>query len=418
MIQDKRVGVKSFLAFLVFFGLIPSLGYSAEELKIGIPDLPRKLQRELPELRPDQEIKFGIVKLHPFFTTRMEYDDNVTLADKDDKEDVSFTQIPGMVVEMDFSDHRFEAGYGMELTNYVKFDDENSVNHLAHGILELNFNDLQITARDLFERSTSRVFTEASERDKLLNNAVEVASRYDRPKWAAEFAWRHNTIDHLESLSANDYEEDALGALAGYKILPKTLMLIEVDIGQVVYDRTGNANQDFWQIYGGFRGEPNDEWAITIKLGFQDRQLGDVPGQGSQSDFDGLVADVDLLYNPTLTDSFRLGYVRMVKTSTFADNSWFRRDRIFVSYSKRFRQKWIFTPQFGWQFHDYPEEGTAGGITKRRDDFYWQTAVELRYEIQRWLSMSMAYRFRARNSNLDTFDFENNRLTFDITFAY
>lgn len=418
MNRTGRVVLAVFLLWLMGAG---PAGWTAEdELNIGIPDFPRRISRDLPELRPEQEINLGILEVHPMFKSVVEFDDNITLSNEDEKKDVIFTETPAIGTEMKLGDHRLEAVYGMEIVTFAKEEEENAINHLASGLLELNFDELTIIAQEAVEKATSRRFSETSERDELLINTVEILSRYDRPKWAAEFGWRNNIIDHRSDVSdVNDYKENVLVVLAGYKILPKTLMLVETDIGWVKYDEpVRNPDHLYWQIFGGFRGKPTDKMAMTAKLGFQGRDIDDVPGIGRSSDFDGLVANFDFLFNPTESDTFRLGYLRTVRTSTFADNSWYRQDKIYTSYSKSFYRKWILTPRFGWQLNAYPEHGVSRGVSKLRRDDFWQAGIELRYKIQEWLSTGLAYKFRARNSNADPLDFGNNRVTFDVTFAY
>ncbi len=426
MTKTRRKAIVVFTGFLFlgigfcFLGQVREVWAAAkDELQIGLPDFPRRIERSLPPLLPDQEIKFGAVKLHPFFITSIEYDDNILLSNKDEKEDVIFTQTPGIGFEMEMGKHRLAGGYGMEIVNFAKEDEEDAINHLANGVLELNFNDLKLKFQDVFEKATNRAFSETSVRDTLLTNTVEITARYDRPKWAGEIGWRHNTLDHRrEVLDVDDLGEDVLAMLGGYKVLPKTLFLLELDLGKVTYRNTGNANQGYWQIFTGFRGDPIEKLTTTAKIGFQGRQLGDVPNTGQQTDYEGLVANVDLTYRITDDDTARLAYIRTVRLSTFSDNGWYRQDKISASYAKRFLRKWILTPEFGWQFNDYPEVATLGGSTKRREDNFWLGGVSLRYEIKQWLGTGITYLYRHRDSNLDSLDFKNNRITFDVTLAY
>ena len=419
MARVLNVGKQSSLwLFLGCLALAGATSYAAEELRIGVPDLPRRVQAELPKLKPEQRIEFGILRLHPSFQTSYEFDDNITLAESDPKSDSIFTQTLGLIGEANVGDQHFEGGYGAEIVNFVKDHEENAVNHMGYAATDLLFGDFSITLKDLFEKTTGRLFDETSARDRFFINTVDTLARYDRPRWAAETGWRHNTILHSDAFKANDYNEDILAILAGYKVFPKTLFLVETDLGKVEYYRAGSANQEYWQIFGGVRGEVTNRITAAAKIGFQDRQLGDVPGQGSQTDYEGIVADADISYQHSDTQSTRLTYQRTVRTSTFADNSWYRSDRIALTHSKRFLHKFVLTPLLGWQMNDYPEMATVGGETKRRDDHFFQAEIELRYEIREWLSTGIAYRYRARQSNLDALDFENNRFMVDLKLAY
>jgi hypothetical protein len=414
-------GVGGCVLFLGWLGLAPSVALAEEELPSGLPDFPRRVRTESPDLRPGQEIKVGILKLHPSFKSSIQVDDNVRLADSDKDAAVTFTQKPGLIGEVKLGDHRLEAGYGMELLTFsgVRGESENATNHLAHGELELNFADMQFTVSDTMNKATSRLFSETSARDHVLINEIKTLGRYDRPMWALEGGWIHNTIDHRTDIFNNsDYGEDVLALLGGYKVSPKTLLLLETSVGLVNYDRNvSRPDHGYWQLFTGLRGELTPKITSTVKLGFQHRQFSDLSGE-SQKDSDGFVADTNLTYRPSESDAIRLAYLRTVRTSTFGTNNFYRQDKVSLSYRKRFFRKWLFNPKVGWQFNDYPEEGTAGGVTKRRDDHFAQVGVELRYDIQEWLSTGVEYHFRNRNSNLDTLDFDNNRFTCDVSIAF
>ncbi len=71
-----------------------------------------------------------------------------------------------------------------------------------------------------------------------------------------------------------------------------------------------------------------------------------------------------------------------------------------------------------WQRHTYPDPTTRALETKDRKDDFVLVETALRYEMQDWLSTGITYNFRDRDSNLDTFDYENNLVTFDITSVF
>ena len=415
------LGVWGCVMFLGWLGLAPSVALAEEELPLGLPDFPRRVQTELPALRPEQAIKVGILNLHPSFTSSIQVNDNVRLSESDEDAAVTFSQKPGLIGEVKLGDHRLEAGYGMELLTFsgVRGESEDATNHLAHGELELNFADLHLTLTDTVNKATSRLFSETSARDHVVINEVKTLGRYDRPMWALEGGWTHNTIDHRTDIfNNNDYGEDVFAILGGYKISPKTLLLLETNLGLVNYDRNvSRADHSYWQLFTGLRGEMTPKITSTVKLGFQHRQFSDLSGE-SQSDVDGLVADMNITYRPSESDAIRLAYLHTVRTSTFGTNNYYRQDKLSLGYRKRFFRKWLLNPKVAWQFNDYPKLGTAGGVTKRREDHFAQAGVELRYDIQEWLSTGVEYHFRSRNSNLDTLDFDNNRFTCDVSIAF
>lgn len=419
--RSGALGALGLVGCLVWLGTIPPAVMAEEqELAIGLPDFPRRVRTELPALRPGQEIKVGILNLHPSFKSSIQVDDNVRLADSDEDAAVVFTQKPGLIGEVNLGDHRLEAGYGLELLTFsgVRGESEDVTNHLAHGELELNFTDVQFTVTDTMNKVTSRLFTETTARDHLLINTLEVLGRYDRPMWALEGGWTLNTINHeTDIFESNDYNEHVLAVLGGYKIFPKTLWLLENDVGFVEYDdNSTRADHTYWQILTGLRGELSPKVTSTIKVGFQTRDFSDLAS--APSDADVFVADAELVYSPTVKDVARLQYLRTLRTSTYATNHYYAQDKISLSYRKRLLDKWLVTPQLSWQLNDYHVSSTEGGVTKERKDHFVQVAIDLRYELKEWLSTGVAYYFRTRNSNFGTFDYDNNRYTFDVTVAF
>ncbi|GEM_PF-3101320 len=390
------------------------------QLPIGLPDFPRKVRRSLPALRPDQEIRVGALKLHPSYETSVTYDDNVRLSNTNKKGDVFFTQRPGLIGEVRLGDHRLEAGYGVELLTFVKDHEENAVNHLAHALLELNFNDLHLTASEAMEEATNRLLSENSVRDRAFLNTVSVGSRYDRPHWALESSWTHNTVKHRATqFRPNDYGEDVLSVLGGYKAAPKLLVLLEPTVGLINYDRnTTNADQPYWRLMTGFRTESIDRLISSVKVGYQHRTLTDVGGQGSHRNYSGLVANMETTYKLNSSDNATLVYSRTVWPSTHTNNNWYREDRIGLSLRKALGQKWSVIPAVAWQMNAYPETSTVGGVTKKRRDNFATAGVGLRYDIQEWLSTGIAYDFRSRHSNFSTFNYNDNQFSMDLTVAF
>lgn len=391
------------------------------ELPIGIPSFKRRVN--LPKVRKGDDstgVKLGALRLHPAYSQIYELDDNVRLSREDEETDSLFRELPALTGEVQNSNLRVSGGYGMEIVNFTRLKEENSINHFAHGMVEYQFDDLSFSIEDTLEKSQSRLSNANSTRDHVLANAVQVLAKYDRPKWALEPGWTHNTIIHDSATLKNlSYEEDVLTLLGGYKIFPKTLLLIQNDFGFDYYHRKlQNGDQNFWQIMGGVRGEYIENMSVEAKMGFQTRRVEELPGQDHQEDYNGMVADLNVSYAITPRDAVSLDYIRTVQPATAANNHWYSLDRVSLSYSKRFFDKWILTPQAGWQVNRYPEAIFYESEFQNRDDQFWQTGVDLRYQFKEWLSAGAAYRFRSRASNFDTVDYSNNRFICDVTLSY
>ena len=405
---------------LTYIGIRP-VSVRAEEATIdemGTPEFPSQIKRKLPKPKEEIGLKLGPFRLHPSFQSSVEYDDNILLSSNGEKDDVLFTQFPGIGAQVKMGDHRAEFGYGAEFINFVDQAEENSVNHFAHGLMELVFDNLSLELSHGFEDATGRLFSETSIRDEVMVNSSQALLRYDRPRWAAELGWRHNDIDHrVAALDASDYEEDVLALLGGYKVLHKILVLVEVDVGDVHYDQnTANADQQYYQVWTGLKGDFSRKLSTALKVGYQNRQMGDLPG--GRKDYGSSVAEIDLLWKPRDSSAIRSAYTRTVRPSTFSANNWYQQDKVSLSLRQRFLRKWYITPLVSWQRNRYPEVSLLNGEAKERRDDFWVGELELRYQIKDWLSTGLAYRYRERGSNYDSLEFTNNRVSFDVKFVY
>lgn len=391
------------------------------EVAIGVPSFKRNAR--LPRVQKGKEgtgINLGLLRLHPAFSQIFEFDDNIRLQRNDKEADAIFRELPALTAELENERFRMAGGYGMEIVNFAENHEENAVNHFAHAFMEYRFTDLKVSVEDTFSKAQSRLGNANSTRDDVLSNAVQVLAKYDRPKWALEPGWTHSTVNHeSESLDDYSYEEDVLSLLTGYKVTERTLVLLQNDFGMTYYhDKTANADQNWWQILSGIRGEYIENLLMEAKMGFQARRTDDIANQVNQKNWYGLVADVNLSWKISERDAFSIDYIRNARNSTFVNNSYFLVDRISMAYSKRFFEKVILTPELAWQQNRYPHSVTVLGTDGKRRDNFWEAGIELRYQAQEWLSAGIAYRFRDRASNFDNFDYGNNRVVCDISLAY
>jgi len=417
----------------------------ADDLPVSLSDYPRIIKRDLPKMQPGRGVRLGVLRLHPTFQTTAEYDDNIRLSPSDEKEDIVFTQMPGVMGEAGFGRHRVTGGYWAEIINFADESEENAVNHIANGSVNFDLGHLGVKVTDGMENTTSRLFNEDSSRDRLFLNAAGVRARYDRPKWVFEGGVKNNRTEHrLASRDVDDRTENVASLLIGRKVASKTTLFAEGVGGHVNYDsNTSNADHRYWQASLGFAYQAfSQKWdedtdslerdtegrsrlRATVKVGFQDRQLSDVGGQGHKADFENVVADAVLEYRPKPLESITLGYLRAPEISTFGSNEWYRTDKVTLSWKKRLLRKLYAIPRFSWQRHDYPEPSTISGVTARREDDLLQFQGELRYEPrvdpktgEAWVWAGLFYTFRNRDSDFDTLDFDNSRVGVKIGFSY
>ena len=93
------------------------------------------------------------LKLSPFFSEKVEYNDNVVQAPSHAKGDVIFWTVPGFVPDYTFGPHSVIAGYRAEILNYVHLTNQNTVNNIMAFQLLLDFPRWRLSLRDDFTQS-------------------------------------------------------------------------------------------------------------------------------------------------------------------------------------------------------------------------------------------------------------------------
>ncbi len=389
---------------------------------IGLMNFDRRAN--LPRVRKGDKtvgLELGNLRVHPAYTQIFEVDDNVRLQRDDREADMIFKELPALSAEFTRGENfRVAGGYGMEIANYVDQTRENAINHFGHLLAEAYANNWRLVMEDTIAKEEGRFSNATSTRDELLTNSVQALVKYKSPKFSFEPGYTHHTVEHsAPNLKPFDYEEDIASVILSYSIFQKTSVLLQNDFGVVYYDdEVANADQAYWQVLTGIRGEYLTDLVTEIKVGFQGRRTDEFNGQDQQQDYHGIVADSNIAYKIGPRDAIMLDYTRAVDQSTFQNNSWYSFDKIELSYSKRLWDKIIITPKMAWQHNRYPQTAVVSGEAGMRRDHFWQPGIEFRYQWREWASAGLAYKFKSRSSSFDNFDYTNNRYLADIRLSY
>ena len=60
---------------------------------------------------------------------------------------------------------------------------------------------------------------------------------------------------------------------------------------------------------------------------------------------------------------------------------------------------------------------TDNNTTEKRQDTIYGGGLGIRYEVQKWIRFEVNYEYTGRNSNFSSFNYDDNRVWFMITFS-
>ena len=363
-------------------------------------------------------IRFGELRIHPAFSLTEQYESNVFQTPTNEQGDFSTRISPGFALHLPTGRHDFYGGYRPEFVKYARLKNQDTINHFATLGMNLDFpGGLLVNVNNLFSKSTESPLSDVTGPVKnlqdILGSSVEyrLAERYS-------IALSHNLyyINYLQPQDEFlDRVENRVGLTGYYRIFPKTDVLLEPGYGRIEYLQSSstNRNANNYDILVGLRSEPTARLRGLSKVGYLFREPQTVGTKG----FDGVVTSNQWGYQMTDKTSWTLTFERRPFESSFTNNDFY------ISIFGILTVNYIFTPNLSFQadlgaaLNQYPVTATLGTQTAKRDDTLFAAGAGLTYTFTRWLKVRADYHFDRRNSNFNTFDFNDNRARISIDLA-
>ncbi len=390
-------------------------------------ELPHGLQSA--DLPNREGVKAGPIRVHAAAKDTEQFETNIYLNNTDRKADIITIISPSVGVELPVplgEESSISADYEVSPYMYGTYHSENHIDHRARGLMELNFNDYKVTVSDTFRIFTNRADNEDSLRLKQDTNVFQAALSADYELLGYEVGYKNS----LQIYDSNDlaiaqltyedrnYDDNMAYALMTYRFLPKTLLVVENDLG---YIRHFNTSQIPDSVYDdslvGIKGEWFSKVNVNLKAGFryQGYDKSDVIAHKS---YVGTVIRGGFDFSPTDADMIIVALERTPRESTYSNMNYYTANLAGVTYKHQFNDK-ITGGLFGsYQLHQYPSQSTSEGVTAKREDNYFSTGVSVRYDIRKWISVEAKYTFNQRVSKFDIYDYFDNVASLSGTIGF
>jgi hypothetical protein len=375
-------------------------------------------------------IHIGRLKIHPTFSVKEEYTDNIFHEANKEKGSSIVRLSPGIAFQFPYQRHFLQLGYHAEIIRADRFSKEfNIEHHLANALLNLDFNKLNLLFADNWARLSTRPDHKDDIRNQYYQNLFSVEASYklaDRYKVTAfyknflrEFGSYH--LPGQDNPEYDNYNQNETGFTIYYRFLPLTSALIE-------YAFTNRNNKDMElpstdsesnRIWLGLTWEATAKITGTIKGGYVTRDY-----DGLSDDWDGFGMEANVKYDFSRYTTFSFtGFRKVLETSVTVQQA--GREGEYGTYyistggtfsiTHRLSDKFSVHTEATYYKDDYQERGLVG---KERDDDRFGCGVGLDYKVWDWLSCYVNYHYNVNDSNVEVEDYRENLVTGGVSFKF
>lgn len=363
-------------------------------------------------------IHFGQLFVHPRVGVEVTYDDNIFLLGPEKVDDVIFKVKPGIDLDFTRDDKSARLNYLAEFGWYQDNSDYDYDNHLLDAAVDLQFvSGLMVFVGNVFRITNDRLTYEYIPLIERRQNTTGAKVGYEvNDRLSFRLGYDHAMLDYQNSeYEVYDRDEDIVDGTVFYRIFQRISLLGEVEYRWIDYDQEGGPRYDGEGLgaYLGVTGQITPKMIALVKGGYQQRDY-----DGPREDFDGFSFGIDLVHRCTETLFVNIGASREAVESTFATNNYFASTQARAGLEKLIGPKVSVDLSGFYANSDYPEATVYEGGVGERDDDIWGVTVGVKYRIQPWLTTRLWYTHEERNSNQNTYDYEDNRVSLGVTAVF
>ena len=357
------------------------------------------------------------IKITPSVAYQGEYDDNLFRTPSDKKSDYINHYIPAITLEATPGQHDIKADLSADILRFSKFTNQDTERYFANFSGIFKFNQLELRGKEDFAHTDDFPSSELTTRIKRNENYLGGGFDFDvYGQWGIGFDTTWGDIYYLDHsfdfLSRDTY---TYATNLYYRISPKTRLFAEYDYVQEFYKYDNTRNDDRQRGLLGVRGDLMERLSLTAKGGYEHLSFQD-PTQGNQNLFAGWL---EANYRPVERLQIALLISQDPEASAYETNF------TYTPFSTALAITYAITPKitviphgfFGVNRYNQATLNTDNNTTEKRQDTIYGGGLGIRYEVQKWIRFEVNYEYTGRNSNFSTFNYDDNRVWFTITFS-
>lgn len=374
---------------------------------------------------PEEGIRTGPLRLHPFMGVAEMYTDNVFRTNAR-RSDFSTTLAPGIQAQLPFARrHMFVADYRTNLQFYHRTPSNNVQDQTASGQFLFDLaSGLKLTLQGEHKlghdpRGTA-LDLQAIEQNKWTTNSFTGRADYVGGQVGATLTVQTLRWTHLNNGQGifRDRLDNYAGVRFSGRAFPNTSALVDLSVQQQIYDDNKNLDSAIYTISSGVKWEITGNTAGEFLIGYQHlkftraqvNQAGPVLSlfRRDQDDFSNLFFMGNLVWSPLPRLQLTLQPYRTIQQTVVIGTSFFTATGVNLSASYALTDRTNLTSNLGYENDRFSTPAGAVEVTPARSDNLKNVAVGLNYRAVKWIGVSLQYVFEDRSSNLQLFKYQAN----------
>lgn len=352
-------------------------------------------------------------------TSEASYNDNI-FGIEEKTSDTILAVIPQLVYKGEYGKHSFTSKYEGNYNVFSKNNDVNYFNHELESTVDLSHStkwDSKIIA-DIAKRvelpgTNNQALTNVTEYNSLATYRLILQSSYGKRDSIGQLVFRYSRQNFNYKNNNQSYRDRSTDELRGtffWRFAPKSRAQFQLRHSKVSSDQELSFNQTATQnsMLAGLEWEATSKTQGSVLVGYQNTNF-DNPLIESIS---GLSYFLDVDYLPDSTSKLNLSLSRTTRDNATVIVGGLETTDLAASWKSKIKQRMYVDAKLILRNDKFI------GINDSRKDDNVELAVEFGYAAYRWLDLYSSFKRLNRNSDLNTFEFDNNQLSIGIKMQF
>ena len=298
--------------------------------------------------------------------------------------------------------------YRADIEQYTKESSENTENHDAEGLIQINLRSgLSVELMDKYVRThDSRSSALTTLLDRYETNFANAVVDYDiTKKFKVRLDYHNYLVDYDQSRNeALDRIDHSYSGYVFFKFAPKTSAFMQYENVTIDYDTDQLSDSTENRGYLGLDWDMTAKSWGRVKVGYGDKSMDD----STKSDLTTFLFETQLKHEITPKMTLMLTGDIGNKETNIDTTEYLLEKGVNLTLNQDFTRKVSGFISLHYTRDDYEGDLTYALETKERSDDIFSGSIGLDFTAYRWLNTSLSYVYTQRDSNFSTFDYTNN----------
>lgn len=360
-------------------------------------------------------INAGPVKIVPMITAQVGYDDNFFSTSSNEEEDTITVLSPSVQLVAESGLNAYRLTYQISQGMHQDHSADNYTDHNLSAQAHLEFSQRSVLDLHAAYNKGHEARGTGLSASGGIANSIDSPLEYDTQTVGFSYMYGAKEAtgrikvygEHLDREYQNfrsitegrDDTEVTLGTVFYYKIMPKTSLLFEARNKDINYDvdPASSLDSNTWKYFVGATWEGTAKTTGTVKVGVSDKDF----DSASRKDFTSSSWEASVRWAPRTYSVVDISTSRSAAESTGNGNLIDTK-----AYNVNWNHAWsdIVNTDLGLGFSSETYEGAVDG----REDDTTSLNMGLNYDMRRWLTFGLNYKYSDVDSNLANTDYSKN----------